>query len=619
MRETLAAEGGALSVSHVAAADVDALDQGSSQLRGYLSTLGDTTAAFKSNVVNPVTQSGAWSGSAASAAEASMSITSEDLTATVENLTALVGLLQTAATGYRSAQSYLKMAQQLATEHGLIVQDDWSVNVPATGIRANASGNMGYASPTSAAATAAAQRATARAESEVNELLQLAQGAATQVEEQIVPAIYNQDLSWTDRSFLSSAAAGEQATAALDTSVTASDLPPASFSSSQVNQWWNGLSLADQQYLIKAQPARIGPLNGIPSVARDEANRALLKSDITDDATQIASIEAQINELEANGTAYWKPGNFGPTETTPHMQALQTQLSSLQGQLASLSSLNTCLQNGGPNVMIGKKTAKLPLLLLGFNPSGTGQAIVAVGNPDTASNVAVYVPGLGSKMSNINNNVLDADRIAQQSDEDTGSMSTAAICWLGYNAPGFTGVASESSARSAVPALTSFLTSVRAVNKKIDNLTLIGDSYGSTVCGVTAASSKLPINNLVFTGSPGTGVANVDQLHIDPSHVWAGADYNDDVTKLNWFGPSPVLPEFGANQFGVQHYGLSGPAPGINAHSHYFDSGSESLRNVTDIVTGSYNNVSLDHGPDKGPLYDQPGGVDLNRPATGVK
>ena len=91
------------------------------------------------------------------------------------------------------------------------------------------------------------------------------------------------------------------------------------------------------------------------------------------------------------------------------------------------------------------------------------------------------------------------------------------------------------------------------------------------------------------------------------------------MTKLNWFGPSPVLLEVGANQFGVQHYGLSGPVPGINAHSHYFDTGSESLQNVTDIVTGSYNNVKLGHGPDSGPLYDQPGGVDLNRPATGVK
>lgn len=611
--------GGGLSVAQVVAADVDALDQGASQLQGYLSTLGDTTAAFKNDVVNPVTQSGAWSGSAASAAEASMSMIGKDLTATVENLTELVGLLHTAAAGYRSAQSYLEIAQQLATQHGLIVEDDWTVSLSATAIQANASGNMGYTSPTSASATAAAQRATASAESGVNELLQLAQDAATQVEAQVVPDIYNQDLSWTSRAFLSSAGANEQSAAAMDASVTASDLPPASFSSAQVNQWWNGLDAADQQYLIKTQSARIGALNGIPCVARDEANRALLKSEIAGDTKAIASLESQISALEANGTAYWKPGNVGPTEMTPQMRALQSQLDSLQGQLSSLSSLNTCLQSGGPDVTIGKKTTKLPLYLLGFNPSGTGQAIVAVGNPDTASNVAVYVPGLGSKMSNISNNVLDADRIAQQSDEDTGSMSTAAVCWLGYNAPGFTGVASESSARSAVPALTGFLTSLHAVNKKLDNLTLIGDSYGSTVCGLTAANSKLPINNLVFTGSPGTGVTNVDQLQIDPSHVWAGADYDDDVSKLNWFGPSPVLPEFGANQFGVQHYGLSGPVPGINAHSHYFDTGSESLQNVTDIVTGSYNKVRLDHGPDKGPLYDQPGGVDLNRPSTGVK
>ncbi|MBP2476576.1 hypothetical protein JOF53_005448 [Crossiella equi] len=37
--------------------------------------------------------------------------------------------------------------------------------------------------------------------------------------------------------------------------------------------------------------------------------------------------------------------------------------------------------------------------MLGVNADGNGRAIVAMGNPDTAANVATLVPGTGSSLA----------------------------------------------------------------------------------------------------------------------------------------------------------------------------------------------------------------------------
>lgn len=40
------------------------------------------------------------------------------------------------------------------------------------------------------------------------------------------------------------------------------------------------------------------------------------------------------------------------------------------------------------------------LFLLKLDPAGNGQAIVSIGNPDTATNVATLVPGTANNLGN---------------------------------------------------------------------------------------------------------------------------------------------------------------------------------------------------------------------------
>jgi len=587
-------------VAQVRAADTGALEHGIALLQSFLIRLQDTQAAFKNNVVNTVTQPDIWSGPAAGNAGASLSTTYQEYTATCENLAELIELLQTGAAGYRSAQAYLAMARDLAAANGLIIGEDWSVATASAGARPNA----------------AARR-------DVAELLDLAQSATMQVEGSVVGAIESQDLSWTDRSFLAAAAAGAQSAATIDAQVTIASLPPANFSSAQVNQWWSSLSAADQQFLIRSQPARIGSLDGLPATARDEANRIVLSDDVSADQTQLdalreqeAQAEAELAELRRTHGAFVDAGRAGELPSPAYL-ALDDKLASLEGrisatseQLTALTSLQGKLDMGGqPYEFEGREVTMPPMYLLGFDTNEAGHAIVACGDPDTAKNVAVYVPGLNtsSNSAHFQFDVQHTQNMTLAADGDAGANDTATILWLGYNAPQMTAgpsalaVSQTDDATAAVPALTGFLSSLRTTDKDISNLTLLGHSYGSVVVGETARASRLPVDNIILVGSPGVEAGSAAQLNIAPSHVWTGTAPNDPVARLGWFGGPPTDPGFGANQFTVNATGGSGL---MGQHGEYFDDatsnlngdrGDSSLNNIGYIISGQTNKVQLVH------------------------
>lgn len=563
-------------------------------------TLSDQATAFDNDVLRPLGE-GAWSGMAADAARSKLGSVQQDLQATADYANGFTSLLTAAGDQITEAQSVLAQAQDLATQSKLAIHTDGSVTT-STG-----------AASTSAAAT------------QVSQLVAIALGDAQRVLDDLVPKLRNaqQFTSASGKtSPLPAAASALKQDNAIDQTMFSRSIPGSSANPTTVNAWWNAQSSSEQHYLVTQCPDLIGSLNGVPAVARNQANQIKLTAQINADKAQTAQLKAEEAQLQAemaNAESAHPPVNAhgqNPVLTQERQQlaSVQRQLSAVNGQLSSLQNLQSEVA-AGTTATVNGKTVKIPMYLLGYGTQDNGQAIVAVGNPDTASNVAVYVPGLGSKLSNYNQQLLNATRMTAQADQDTASTGNSVITWLGYNAPGFTSVANKSDAENATPALTSFLAGLRSVNGEMNNLSLVGDSYGSLVCGLAAANSKLPINNLLFTGSPGVGVDNVTQLKIDASHVWAGADYDDSVAALNWFGPDPAYKAFGANQFAVQHYGLG--VLGTEAHSHYFDTGSESLDNITDIVTGNYPKVALDHSTDNGALYGQPGGPSVPGPFDG--
>lgn len=147
--------------------------------------------------------------------------------------------------------------------------------------------------------------------------------------------------------------------------------------------WWDGLTEEQRQEYLEVAPDLVGNLDGIPSVARDEANRNYLP--------------VLMDQLARQGG-----------------DDAQTKLDGLRGIEKQLN-----------------EPSRPPMYLLGIGDEGNGRAVVAYGNPDTARNVSAYVPGLGTKL----NGEFVEDTMVRAKDTAKGAQahdkSSAAIVWLG--------------------------------------------------------------------------------------------------------------------------------------------------------------------------------------------
>jgi pimeloyl-ACP methyl ester carboxylesterase len=127
------------------------------------------------------------------------------------------------------------------------------------------------------------------------------------------------------------------------------------------------------------------------------------------------------------------------------------------------------------------------------------------------------------------------------------------------------------------------------------HLTVVGHSYGSTVVGAAASTQPLEADDLVLLGSPGALVDDVEELGRPRGHVFVGEAALDAVADLGVFGADPGDPGFGATRIRAD------PGPEVSwrdrlsggDHSHYFDAGSESLRNVARVVVGRPGDLTL--------------------------
>ncbi|MFD0419429.1 alpha/beta hydrolase [Streptomyces sp. NPDC127108] len=340
-------------------------------------------------------------------------------------------------------------------------------------------------------------------------------------------------------------------------------------------EWWDRLSEEERQEYITSFPDVIGNLDGIPAVARDEANRENL-------SLTIASLEGQKGD------------------------AVQDKLQGLKGLQDSL-----------------KESKYQPMYLLGVGDQGNGRAIVSYGNPDTAKNVSAYVPGLGTKLSSD-----FADGTARRAFQTAKGAqvydpSSASIVWLGYDAPGLMGVASATDAEKGAPAYNQFMDGIQATNEhKNPHITAIGHSYGSLAVGTAAREpGGIPgVDDIVLLGSPGTGAQHASELNVGKGHVFVGSADNDPVTHLPpkkdffsiftsgppkygddqlWFGRDPASKDFGATRMesgdGPLAFGLSGKGA-TPAHSGYFDPerNPSAADNIARIVAGQSDTISTE-------------------------
>ncbi|WP_335932181.1 alpha/beta hydrolase [Streptomyces sp. PTD5-9] len=354
---------------------------------------------------------------------------------------------------------------------------------------------------------------------------------------------------------------------------------PQSKSPAENKVWWDGLSEEQRQEYLEIAPDLVGGLDGVPVIARDEANRNYLP-------VLIDSLARQDGD-----------------EAHSKLDALQLIDEKL------------------------KRPGHPPMFLLGIGDEGNGRAIIAYGNPDMSRNVSAYVPGLGTKL----NKDFVEGTMKRAQDTALGAQnidpSSASIVWLGYDAPQSVDVMGTGDAKKGAPSYNHFMAGLEATNEHSDpHLTAIGHSYGSLTVGTAAKQAGgIPgADDIILLGSPGVGVDNAQDLGVGKKHVFVGSAENDPVTHLPtkeeaffagplgvlvygdafdrgnddiYFGKDPASEAFGAQRFKVD----PGPRPilemgGFDAHSQYFTPEKDmvSAENIATIVAGRPEDVIRD-------------------------
>lgn len=355
--------------------------------------------------------------------------------------------------------------------------------------------------------------------------------------------------------------------------------PPSDASASSVRSWWSVLSADQRAAVVTDYPDLVGSTDGLPGWARDRANRILLDRD----EVALAAREAML-----------RPAPDG-----------------VLGGLAGAATIGT-LGGGARRVEYAQVVAKLEVIravrqvlavrdgqerqLLALDLTGrSGKVAVAVGDVDTASHVAVLVPGF---TTSVGRDLMGADAAAASLTRlsDRVAMgwgdraSVASVTWMGYDAPQVSdtltsthSVVLRSSAEAGADSLVPFLAGL-GVGRHV---TLVGHSYGSTVAGVAVARGGTGVDDLVVMGSPGLGVGSVNALGMPAARVHVIEADDDPVADLGWFGGDPdrmVGVDVLSAGAGVAADGSA--AVPSHGHSEYLVPGTTSQWNIAAVVAG---------------------------------
>lgn len=186
----------------------------------------------------------------------------------------------------------------------------------------------------------------------------------------------------------------------------------------RVHDWWLNLTPGERDAIIAAFPSPLGNVDGIPCVDRDKANRIVLKQ-------KLDALNAQRQDLAAHEPP--APGSGAYPAVNPDWITWRTKMSALEDQLNGPNAINDRLNRAMPGQ---------PAFLLGLDTEGTGHAIIAINDPDTANNVITYVPGKGARLGSIGGDIDHSDRMVISANKAShGTQVTSSITWVGYDAP----------------------------------------------------------------------------------------------------------------------------------------------------------------------------------------
>ncbi|MEV6911706.1 alpha/beta hydrolase [Amycolatopsis sp. NPDC051071] len=404
------------------------------------------------------------------------------------------------------------------------------------------------------------------------------------------------DATGNDNENTSLAAAGNSGAAMGSLTIPAP--PPEGATAAQNAAYWATLSEGQRTRLAMDRPDLVGPRDGFSAQQRDIANRELLDRQQSRLRHERDELQRKINEFPRTGAGEIKLND------QREFDALKSDLDKLDGKLRGLNDVESRLSMSDPSSPNFDPTKQRPYVLR-IDDAGSGRAVVAMGNPDTAQHVATYVPGTGSELSKVNGDLGRADLMVNAA-QQAGAQSLSVITWLGYDAPpGLMDAANDTYADNGKRALDSFQDGLRESHQGApSHNTVLGHSYGTTLVGYAARDEHLAVDDIVLVASPGVGVDHASQLNIPPDHVYSTTAANDAINITNFprveghgdpldpLGPDPTDPEFGGRTF-TSDPGARGWVLGNSeaAHSAYWNvtptgENTASLQNMGNIIAG---------------------------------
>ncbi|ORV12523.1 alpha/beta hydrolase [Mycobacterium celatum] len=358
---------------------------------------------------------------------------------------------------------------------------------------------------------------------------------------------------------------------------TGPQIPKAGSDPNDVKRWWDSLSQQQKDQLLREHPDMLGNLDGIYVADRSTANTTVMQQDLDRVTNAASGHHVSVEEVTAHPQSY----GLTTTDVARYTNAVQVK--------KGLDDNST--KTGAPTFLQVYEPEKF---------DGQGRAAIAIGNPDTAANTAVVVPGTSHSVTQGWLSSDDAANLYNETWAANHGKATSVVAWMGYNAPdsladpqvGQTGLAHQGGAL-----LASDVNALNVTHQGASDVTVIGHSYGSTTVADAAAGYGMHANDVVLIGCPGTDMAHsAADFHLAPGgHVYVGAASTDPITQLGGIpqvhapgtdvtvalGTDPAAEGFGSTRFKAEVPGLT-----FNDHSHYYDPGSESLFSMADIASG---------------------------------
>lgn len=362
--------------------------------------------------------------------------------------------------------------------------------------------------------------------------------------------------------------------------------PPETTKPEDVNKWWNSLSPEQQQAELRDNPEFVGNLNGVPVLARNDANLRVMRTDIENIEEAAARRGVSVQDVLDN------PFRYGctPNDVTRYTNAVKV----------NQALADDHLRTGAPTFLQVYQPGQF---------DGQGRAAVAIGNPDTSANTTVVVPGTSHSVTEGWLGADDVTNLYNEAKNADPTRATSVVAWMGYNAPDSLldpQVAQTSLAHQGGALLAADVNGLNVTHAPgPSHMTVIGHSYGSTTVADAAAGYGMHTNDAVLIGCPGTDLAHsAADFHLSPGgHVFVGAASTDPVAQLGGLpqihvpstgvnlalGADPALDGYGSTRFKAEVPGLT-----FSDHSHYYQPGTESLFSMADIVSGHGDALELD-------------------------